>query len=406
MKKLAILGTLTLGAVLAIGSSLVSSQGGTTIVIGGRDGVTDTGLVNDLINKFLKPALAKDNIEVKYTPIGDYDKAIVNQLSAGTAPDLFYLPDNTAKGLVASGKVLPLNGLVSSADFISSLNQTYTFGGKLYGIVKDFNTLATYYNKDLFDQAKVEYPNDKDDWNTFSDKLGKVQKALGAGYYGTCFPADYARFAAFAYGTGWKPTSKVTDERFVRAFDYYTNLVKSKVAVQPSTISAGWGGDCLKSGKVATAFEGAWALGFLRDNAPNLQYGTALIPLDPTTKRRGNLLFSVAWAINAGTKNKDAAVKVLNLLTSKEAQEYVLENGLALPSRKTLQDNAYFKKAGAEPQANNTVFRGASNGSVVAYNQPPAFTDAVNEALKSVMDGTSTRDEALKRAADKIAQIK
>ncbi len=405
MKKAMLLGLAALGAAGIVGSGFVSGQG-TTIVIGGRDGVTDTGLVNDLINKFLKPALAKDNIEVKYTPIGDYDKAIVNQLSAGTAPDVFYLPDNTAKGLVASGKILPLNGLVSSADFISSLNKTYTFGGKLYGIVKDFNTLATYYNKDLFDQAKVDYPNEKDTWTTFADKIGNVQKALGAGYYGTCFPADYARFAAFAYGTGWNPTKKVTDERFMRAFGFYTDLVKSKVAVQPSTISAGWGGDCLKSGKVATAFEGAWALGFLRDNAPNLQYGTTLIPLDPASKKRGNLLFSVAWAINSGTKSKEAAIKVMNLLTSKEAQEYVLENGLALPSRKSLQSSPYFKKAGAEPQANSIVFRGASSGNVVAFNQPPIFTDAVNEALKAVMDGTSSSDEALKRAQGKIDLIK
>ncbi len=68
MKKAMLLGLAALGAAGIVGSGFVSGQG-TTIVIGGRDGVTDTGLVNDLINKFLKPALAKDNIEVKYTPI-------------------------------------------------------------------------------------------------------------------------------------------------------------------------------------------------------------------------------------------------------------------------------------------------------------------------------------------------
>ena len=145
MKKLAVIGATLLGAALVVGSSLVQGQGN-TIVIGGRDGPTDVGLVNDLINRYVKPALAKDGIDVKYTPIGDYDKAIVNQLSAGTAPDVFYLPDNTAAGLVATGRILPLNGLVNSGDFIASLNSTYTFNGRLYGVVKDFNTLALYYN--------------------------------------------------------------------------------------------------------------------------------------------------------------------------------------------------------------------------------------------------------------------
>jgi multiple sugar transport system substrate-binding protein len=402
MKKLVLLSSL-LALSLAAGTALAQNQ---TLVIAGRDGPTDTGLFQDVINKYVKPALAKDGIDVKFTPLGDYDKTLLNQLSAGTAADVFYLPDNTAAGLVRSGNILALDGLVNTADFIPALNNIYKFSGKQYGIVKDFNTLALYFNKDLFDQAGVAYPNDTDTWDTFADKITKVQKALGAGYYGTCFPADFARFGAFAYGTGWKPTQPVTSSSFVRAFDYYTNLVKSKVAAQPSAIGLGWGGDCLKSGKVATAFEGAWALGFLADQAPNLQYSTALIPRDPSTKQRGNFLFTVAWGVNAKSKLKDAAVKAVNLLTSKEAQDYVLQSGLALPSRKSLQTSNYFKKTDKQAQANRTVFRGATAGPVFPFTLPPAFTDALNVALKEVMDGTKSRDEALKAAQAKISSIK
>jgi multiple sugar transport system substrate-binding protein len=403
MKKATLISSILLLGLSASFSALAQNQ---TLVIAGRDGPTDTGLFQDVINKFVKPALAKDGIDVKFTPLGDYDKTLLNQLSAGTAADLFYLPDNTAAGLVKSGNILALDGIINTSDFIPSLTNIYKFGGKQYGIVKDFNTLAMYFNKDLFDQAGVAYPNNTDTWDTFADKITKVQKALGAGYYGTCFPADFARFGAFAYGTGWKATQPVTSASFVRAFDFYTNLVKSKVAAQPSAIGLGWGGDCLKSGKVATAFEGAWALGFLADQAPNLQYSTALIPRDPTTKQRGNFLFTVAWSINAKTKLKDAAIKALNLLTSKEAQAYVLESGLALPSRKSLQTSSYFKKTDKQAQANNTVFKGATAGPVFPFTLPPAYADALNVALKEVMDGTKSRDEALKAAQAKISAIK
>jgi len=38
------------------------------------------------------------------------------------------------------------------------LIQAFTLNGKVYGIPKDFNTLAIEYNKDIFDEAKVPYP--------------------------------------------------------------------------------------------------------------------------------------------------------------------------------------------------------------------------------------------------------
>jgi multiple sugar transport system substrate-binding protein len=406
---------LLLGAVMLASTAL--GQGSKVITIAGYDGPADVGLVNDLINKFVKPEMAKQSVDVKYTPLGEYGTTIKNQLSAGNAPDVFYLEASAAPALIASGKILPLDGLVNLTPFNRDLQNSYKAGGKTYGVTKDFNTLALYYNKDLFDDAKVAYPNENDTWTTFEDKITKVQKALGSGYYGTCFPAGYDRFGAFAAATGWKPfgttgeaRTNVRDPRFVRAVDWYTGLVKKKVAVQPATINAGWGGDCLKSGKVATALEGAWMLGFLRDNAPNLQYGTTLLPKDPVSKKSGNLLYTVAWAVNADTKNRAEAVKVLNLLTSAQAQQYVLEGGLALPSRVAeLQNNAYLKKATPESQANATVFRGATAGFVLPFTGGKwgdEWYRPINDALKSIMDGQATTQAALLKAQNTLNTLK
>ena len=55
---------------------------------------------------------------------------------------------------------------------------------------------------------------------------------------------------------------------------------------------------------------------------------------------------------------KDEAFKVLEALTSPEAQQWVLERGLALPSRAALVDNPYFAQDDREAQANLVVFKG------------------------------------------------
>lgn len=381
-----------------------------TIKINGYGG-TDPAVVGDLINRFVKPAVAKDNITVVYEPLqGDYNKALTTLLAAGNAGDLFYLPAETLDGFVATGKVLPLNGLVNSAPFIPSLNQTFTRNGKLYAIAKDFNTLAVVYNKDIFDEAKVAYPNATDTWSTLGAKLAKVRQTLGSDYYGTCLSPTFDRFGAFAYGAGWNQfgangKTNLQDPAFVAAFNWYTGLHKDKVGVTPSELSTDWGGGCLKTGKVAAVFEGGWIVNFLRDNAPNLKWGTAPMPMADNTKKRGNFLYTVGWAINAGTKNKAAAVKVLDALTSPQAQQYVLEQGLAIPSRSALSSSAYFKKN--DPGAENSlvVFQGASQGNVKGFTFGPQGSDwakPINDALAAVLSGQSSASAALQKAQQQM----
>mgnify|MGYP002720415678 CR=1 FL=1 len=233
-----------------------------------------------------------------------------------------------------------------------------------------------------------------------------MKKALGNDYYGICLAPDYARMGQFAFSAGWKPfdskgKTNLLDPNFQSAFNFFTGLAKNKVGIQPSEISQDWSGGCLGTGKVAVAIEGNWIVGFLKDNAPNLKYGTALLPKNDKTGKRGNFLYTVGWAVNANTKNKAAAIKVLNILTSAPVQQYVLEQGLAIPSRTALGNNAYFKKTDAGAQNSAAVFQGASDGVVYGYTfgpKGPDWAKPINTALAAVLSGQSSAADALKKA--------
>jgi len=369
-------------------------------------GGQDPAIVQRLIDEVIGKDLAAQGITIKYEPIEtDYNTVLVNSLSAGTAGDVFYVPGEVAPGFIATGKLLPLEGLVDTSAFIDTLNAVFTQDGHVYGIAKDFNTLAVFYNKDIFDAAGAEYPNADDDWNSFEAKLTKVA-SLKPDLYGACLAADTARLGAFAFANGWTPftadgKADITSPAFAQAFDFYTGLVTKGLAVQPADVGAGWPGDCLAREQAAVAIEGAWILGFLRDNAPNLQYGASFLPKSPNTGKSGNFIYTVAWAINADTKVQDAAVKVLEALTSPEAQQFILEQGLAIPSRKALADNAYFKQDTAEAQANKIVFEGASHGNVYGFQFGKVGTDymgPINNAMTAVMTKASGSEAALKQA--------
>ncbi|AZI44600.1 extracellular solute-binding protein (plasmid) [Deinococcus psychrotolerans] len=399
-----------LGLMLLAAAATTQAAAQTTIKINGYAG-QDPAIVGDLINRFVKPALAKDKINVTYEPLqGDYNQQLTTLLAAGNAGDVFYLPAETLDGFVATGKILPLNGVVATGPYINSLNAAFTRNGKTYAIAKDFNTLAVEYNKAVFDEAKVAYPDNTDTWSSLQTKLTNVKKALGNDYYGICLAPDYARMGQFAFAAGWKPfdskgKTNLLDPAFVRAFNYFTGLAKNKVGVQPSEISQSWSGGCLGTGKVAAAIEGNWIVGFLKDNAPNLKYGTALIPKDDKTGKRGNFVYTVGWAINSGTKNKAAAVKVLNILTSPQVQQYVLEQGLAIPSRTSLQSNAFLKKTDAGAANSKAVFDGATDGTVRPYYfgvQGPDWIKPINTALAAVLSGQKSSADALKQAQSEM----
>lgn len=368
---------------------------------GGQDPAVVTRLLNDVIGKDLKA----QNISVIYEPVeGDYNASLYNALSAGTAGDLVYIPIETAPGIIATGKILPLDGRVDLKPFLPSLIDAYRIDGKVYGIAKDFNTLALFYNKDLFDEAKVAYPNENDTWDSLEQKAKKI-KTLGSDYYAFSFPADYARFGGLAFGNGWKPfdaqgKTNLSDPKFVKAVEWYTGLVKSKLAILPADLGQGWGGGAFATEKVAMTWEGAWIVSFLRNEAPNLSYGVTFLP-KAAGADRGNFIYTVAYGVNADSKNREAALKVLQALTSEKAQQFVLEQGLAIPSRSSLANNPYFKKPGVESLANRIVFEGASNGKVEAYAFRKVGTDwmrPVNAMLAAIMTGGDTVQEAIQTA--------
>ncbi|MCL5964221.1 MAG: extracellular solute-binding protein [Deinococcus sp.] len=406
MKKVVVLLFALAGMVLAQTTVRLSGFGGDNVPV-----------VNGLLNEIVNPKLAKDGIKAVYEPVeGDYTKAILNALSAGTAPDLFYVDIFWAESAFASGRVEPLDSYFTKQElsaFLPNLMQAFTYKGKVYGIPKDFNTLALQYNKDLFDEAKVAYPNQADTWESFEAKIKAVQEKLGD-VAGFCVVPDFARFGAFAYGTGWRPFDSqgktVLDANFKRAFEWYTGLAKRGAAKPAQDLGEGWTGGCLGGEKAATALEGAWIGGFLRDKAPNMRFGTTFVPLDPQSKKRGNFTFTVSWSLYTGSKNKNAAVKVLKAITSPEAQQWVLERGLALPSRSALANNPIFQRSGKDAELNRTVFLGSTalGGAVLPYKFAAYGGDwltIINEALSAVITGQKNVDQALADAQARFDKL-
>jgi multiple sugar transport system substrate-binding protein len=400
---------------VALASAVAAVLAGPTLAetvriagFGGSDPVVINGLLTEVLADDLKAA----DIQVEYTPVeGDFSQYLTNALSAGTAPDLFYVDIFWSDAIFGGGQAAPVADASVGEALLPNLVEAFTRDGQLMGIPKDFNTLAVHYNLDVFEDAGVEPPDADDTWDDFAQKLRTVQEELGD-VAGICVVPDYARFGPFALATGWRPFDEegrtVLDENFRRAFEWYTGLVTNGGGVVAADQGEGWTGGCLVNEKAAVAVEGAWIIGAVRDNAPSMVWGTAPIPSDPVTGERGNLLFTVAWVVNANSPVQDKAQQLAQLLTSEEAQQWVLEQGLALPSRAALADNPFLQEDSNAAMASRIVFEGAEGGAVMPYyfgEYGGAWMEPINSAINAVILEQADVDTALAEAQERLDQL-
>jgi len=358
-------------------------------------------IVDDQIAKFKEKY---PNIDVQIeTIVGDYMQKLQTELASNTAPDIFYLDSMPAPQLMSSGVLEPLDDYIKKYnvdvnDFEPALLSAFQWEGKTYGLPKDFNTLALFYNKDMFKAAGINEPP-----KTWEELRNVAKKLTKDGVKGLVLSSDLARFDAFINQNGGSvyKDGKVTLNlpENAQALDFYVSLItKDKVADTPQNMGEGWNGDAFAAKKAAMAIEGGWMIPFLKEKAPDLNYGIAELPAG---KQKSTMAFTVAYVMNKNSKHKDEAFKLIEFLTGKEGQQFVVDSGLALPSRKSMQEG--FKEKYPERAA---FVDGAS------YAVPWQFglygtkvVDAANKACEAlIMKQISSAQQALDNAQKEVGQ--
>ncbi len=365
-------------------------------------------MMTDVIN----PQLAAAQIVAEYNAVqGEFQKFLLNGLSSDTAPDLFYVDINWAYPVFASGKVaeLPEAEFAAILDGMpDALKAAFYQDGKLYGVAKDYATLTIAYNRDLFEDAGVDVPSDDDTWATLGAKLQAISDTMGDGFYGTCLPAGYDRFGAVAFAHGWMPfddAGKTTlDAHFAAALTFWKGLKDSGAGAVPADIGMDWTGGCLASEKVAIAIEGAWINGFLRDNAPAMEYGSAMMPKGPGGQR-GNFIYTVAWSLKANAADPAAGIATIKALVSPESQAFRLENYGAIPIDMDLTNFPFLDTEGKANDFLRKSIAGAQDGVVIPFSggkNGGAWMEVINSVISDVMVNNTPVEEAISKGQAKL----
>jgi multiple sugar transport system substrate-binding protein len=104
----------------------------------------------------------------------DYYARLLTQLSAKAAPDIMQIGDDAVPSFVEKGAFIPLDDYMTANSFdptiyLPGLLEPGQIDGKQYLLPKDYSPLAVYYNKDIFDKAKIDYPQEGWTWDDMLD---------------------------------------------------------------------------------------------------------------------------------------------------------------------------------------------------------------------------------------------
>lgn len=143
----------------------------------------EKAVYQSLIDKFMETTGA--NVTFEVTTADEYGQKILAYKAASDMPDIFYVGPDTVAANVDDGYVLPLDEYVAEetiADLWPAITDAYRYDGKeagkgsLYCLPKDLSTFAFAYNKTLFDEAGVEYPDPENPytWEEFLEVCGKL----------------------------------------------------------------------------------------------------------------------------------------------------------------------------------------------------------------------------------------
>ncbi len=273
---------------------------------------------------------SQDEIHVTATivPWDQFWEKLSVGLPAGSAPDVFTINALNVVDYAKNGYLLDISdlfesGAVDVSKFPQSAIDTHTVDGTLWAVPKDYDNIAVYYNKSMFDAAGVEYPTNDWTWDEFIE-IAKQLTDVDSGIYGAALtPNGQSLVYDYIAGNGGElfdeegncvvnsPENVEALTKIAEAFlsGEVCPSVEAMVEINADTR--------FQSGMVAMNFAGSWMVAeYVECWGDDL----GIVAL-PVMKEHKTTSHSLGWAAAASTEHPEEVKTFLTYLGSEEAGE-------------------------------------------------------------------------------------
>lgn len=345
--------------------------------------------------KLLSSCEKSTNIKVSRTSDANYTDNLLNAATSGNTPDLVIL-DNPVIAQFAETGLLVDNSVtgLDTSQVRPNVLAAAKVNGKVYGSSLGSNTLALYYNTDMFGKAGLTPPTSWDELKADAAKLtsGDIK---GIGFSAINTEEGTFQFEPFFWGAGAKLTH-IDSAEGVQALTLWTDLVKAGSASQ-SNVNATQGdiNNQFIAGKLAMQVNGTWQLNAVNDS--KIPYKVVPIPGadgKPAPSPLGGEFIEVVKSDSAHEKASATFAQCVtnpnNLGAWAKGQSYIL------PTVKSADGQAAADSALKPWVEAIAVAQGRTPDLGAKY---PDTSKALYTAIQQALTGTASPAAALKSAA-------
>lgn len=365
------------------------------------------------------------NIKVEFENVSsaeEYYLMLNASIAAKAAPDVFYPATHVAYALAIKNALLPLDTYIKTAGMdISRYDQNilalYQLANQQYCLPIDTAAMVVFYNKDMFEQAGLPYPQAGWTWDDFLTAAQALTADLDRDGQTDQFGVD--RFVNYWPLLVWtktghalfddlrKPTHfLMTDPEAVAAVQWLADLTNVH-GVMPTSEQVSNIGDLFAAGKAAMQVVGHWRMPTYLDKA-TFAFDFAPLPIGKVSANRAD---GSCFAVSATSANPQEAWEFVEFLSGPNALgvRLLLELQQMTPVVIDYQQDDIFLKPDQLPNTNKAAFLVGKEHLFSLYDPiHPMYTawDTLwKKELDPVWQGTTTAADAFTRMTPEVEKM-
>lgn len=365
-------------------------------------------------------------IQVQVTSWDEYWTKLDAAAESNQLPDIFWMHTNQILKYADYGMLADVTNLYDEEDpdyyqkHFSEISQDNAKGtdGRLYGVPKDKDTICLVYNKEMFDAAGVEYPNENWTWDDLTAASAAIYEKTGKYGY-MAYADDQLGYWNFVYQAGGhilnedKTKAGFTDPATRKGMEFYINLQKEPWCPDQRYFAETNPGTAFMSGQGAMYLEGNWNLMSMMQNNTAMEgkWDVAVLPKCPDPVNgdgRATISNGLCYSTGARGKNLEYAMDFLKFAGSEEGQRAQGLSGAAIPAYIGLEDTwiSAFDQFGYVPDVQKCVDMFEYGVQSVNNASRPNWKTQVNDALLKMYSGEWTLDEGLQEMQKLVDEAK
>ncbi|WP_202078975.1 sugar ABC transporter substrate-binding protein [Caldalkalibacillus salinus] len=298
------------------------------------------------------------NVELVNLPSEGYSQKQMTMMTAGNPYDVIQLAEQSyafaARGTLEDLSPYIERDGVDLNDFYDVGIESYTHEGRVYGMPLRLGSMMMFYNKNLFDEHGLDYPDETWTWEDVIE-AGEVITDHDEGVFGlSALGGWWASIAQFLHSNGGSILSEdrtafnLDSPESLAAIELMNEIVNER-DISPSASQIPEGVDLWTSGRIGMMVDGPWHILSSQANITDFDWD---ITVAPKGTQHASPTFSNAFHMSKASKNKEAAWEVIKFWTGPEAQAILAEEHGDTPSMIAVAESDTYLELGDNPPEN------------------------------------------------------